>query len=491
MVWLQGLAIVRMLDSFLSNGTFRRGLTEFLQSYRHERIHEDDIWRALEKVENVSGVPMDLSSVMHSWTKQEGYPLVTVKRFYASGTAKLTQSRYYLSEPRVESSNLWHIPITFANGGRFSQFRDHPPVFWLSNAEGTLRDIANNGTWLLLNLRAMGFYRVNYDRKNWMMLIEQLKKGHLEIPHENRAQILNDVYDLARSGVVQMSLALSASRYLTKEREFLPWRAALDSWRSIEKLLAGTNIYSSWKAFVVRLITSVYTALNWEEKPSDDVQKTLLRRDIYALACRYDYAPCVSNAVNYFKALKSAPHHQNKISRNHRGFVYCTAVQRGDYTDWKFVWDRFLEHVREPGFERSELVWALTCSTNQRITRTLLKKTLNEKAFSVDDCVRIFTLVAERSIEARNLALEFIRKNWASMFFMWRARFLEILIRIAENIVNDQELDQVRNLFYNFNGTSAEVTWAFQQVDRSVAARTAWMRSQYRQISKWLTENGY
>ncbi|KAK8789152.1 hypothetical protein V5799_021065 [Amblyomma americanum] len=279
----------------------------------------------LKKVENMSGTPMDLTSVMHSWTRQDGYPLVTVKRFYASGTAKVSQCRYYLNEPRLEN----------------------------------------------------------------------------------------------RSGALQMSLAFSTSRYLTKEREFLPWKAVLNAWKNIENLLLGTNIFPSWKAFVLRLITSAYTALNWEEKPSDDVQKTLLRNEIYSLACRYDYAPCVSAALNYFKAFKSANRHQNKIPRNQRGFVYCTAVQRGDYSDWKFVWDRFLEHAHEPGYERSELVWALTCSSNQRITRTLLRKTLTEKVFNVHDCVRIFSLVAEHSIEGRNLTLDFIRKNWPSMFFMY------------------------------------------------------------------------
>ncbi|XP_075749186.1 uncharacterized protein LOC142814362 [Rhipicephalus microplus] len=119
----------------------------------------------------------------------------------------------------------------------------------------------------------------------------------------------------------------------------------------------------------------------------------------------------------------------------------------------------------------------------------LLRKTLNEKLLNVLDCVRIFTFVAERSVQGRNLTLDFIRKNWPSMFFMWRAKFVEILVRIAARMVNDQELDQVRNLFYNFNGTSAEVTWAFQQLDKNAAANRAWVASQYKQISKFLADD--
>lgn len=49
---------------------------------------------------------------------------------------------------------------------------------WLPFLAGKLTDVPSNTSWLLLNLKAKGFYRVNYDKRNWMMLIEQLKKDH-------------------------------------------------------------------------------------------------------------------------------------------------------------------------------------------------------------------------------------------------------------------------------------------------------------------------
>ena len=37
-------------------------------------------------------------------------------------------------------------------------------------------------------LQETGFYRVNYDRRNWEMIIEQLKRDHTKIHVINRAQ---------------------------------------------------------------------------------------------------------------------------------------------------------------------------------------------------------------------------------------------------------------------------------------------------------------
>ena len=44
-----------------------------------------------------------------------------------------------------------------------------------------------------LSLQETGFYRVNYDRRNWEMIIEQLKRDHTKIHVINRAQGLYSV----------------------------------------------------------------------------------------------------------------------------------------------------------------------------------------------------------------------------------------------------------------------------------------------------------
>ncbi len=44
---------------------------------------------------------------------------------------------------------------------------------------------------------------------------------------ENRAQLINDAFNLARAGEIDQITALNLTAYLDKETDYLPWDAAL------------------------------------------------------------------------------------------------------------------------------------------------------------------------------------------------------------------------------------------------------------------------
>ena len=96
---------------------------------------------------------------------------------------------------------------------------------------------------LVANVQQTGFYRVNYDQKNWQMLAELLLADHARVHRINRAQvrpgfkigqsqsqtpqILSDGFDLARAGLLDYPTALATSQYLSLEQDYIPWEAAL------------------------------------------------------------------------------------------------------------------------------------------------------------------------------------------------------------------------------------------------------------------------
>lgn len=49
-------------------------------------------------------------------------------------------------------------------------------------------------------LVSSGYYRVNYEPANWVALANQLNSSHETIHLLNRAQILDDAFNLARTG---------------------------------------------------------------------------------------------------------------------------------------------------------------------------------------------------------------------------------------------------------------------------------------------------
>ena len=48
---------------------------------------------------------------------------------------------------------------------------------------------------MVLNVQEMGFFKVNYDQKNWDLLIKQLHENRSVIHPINRAQVIGDKID--------------------------------------------------------------------------------------------------------------------------------------------------------------------------------------------------------------------------------------------------------------------------------------------------------
>ena len=69
--------------------------------------------------------------------------------------------------------------------------------------------------------------RVNYDKENWRLIAKTLLNNHTAIHVVNRAQIMDDAFNLAKSGLLDYDTALSMTGYLSKELEYIPWKAAL------------------------------------------------------------------------------------------------------------------------------------------------------------------------------------------------------------------------------------------------------------------------
>lgn len=94
-----------------------------------------------------------------------------------------------------------------------------------------------------------GYYRVNYAPDNWKDIIKFLKSDRFNIIHEiNRAALIDDLLNLGRAGYVDYPTVLSATQYLSKETNYIPWRAFFNGLTYLHKQFEEKEGY---KAFVV------------------------------------------------------------------------------------------------------------------------------------------------------------------------------------------------------------------------------------------------
>ena len=70
----KGGSVLRMLETFLTPDVFQKGLYRYLKSNEYGNARTQDLWSALEEE---SGMPV--TSIMDSWVKQTGYPVLQIE----------------------------------------------------------------------------------------------------------------------------------------------------------------------------------------------------------------------------------------------------------------------------------------------------------------------------------------------------------------------------------------------------------------------------
>ena len=93
--------------------------------------------------------------------------------------------------------------------------------------------------WIIANIKHTGFYRVNYDQENWRLLINQLRENHSLIDPINRAQLLDDSFNLGRAEVIDQVTFLNIISYLQNETNSMVFEAAFNGLDYLEDMLAS------------------------------------------------------------------------------------------------------------------------------------------------------------------------------------------------------------------------------------------------------------
>ena len=117
--YYKGASIIRMLYHYVGPESFREGLRDYLSSYEYRNADTSDLWAVLE---NTSRKPV--REVMSAWTKQKGFPLISVKSSYDAETSTKTldlESRKFWTDAKLNERGLfdhfkWRIPITLCRG---------------------------------------------------------------------------------------------------------------------------------------------------------------------------------------------------------------------------------------------------------------------------------------------------------------------------------------------------------------------------------------
>ena len=304
---------------------------------------------------------------MDTWTLQMGFPVLTVHRNYDDNTATLKQDRFLISKSKDNPDKhdyMWWIPVTFTEAG--GDFDNTKNDIWMSNKEKTksISGLPNADQAVIFNIQETGYYRVNYDQKNWELIIKQLNEDHTKIHVINRAQIIDDAINLARSGMLSYEIALGVTSYLGEELEYIPWAAALSGMSYLSRMLKRSAAYGAYKKYMRNLVDPLYNRVGYRSEEGDQPLDVFLRKLAISWACSLGNMDCIDKTRADFRtwmdSLEPDSIDSNPIEVDLKSTVYCQAVENGDEKEWDFGWERYQKS--NVATEKRDLLGALSCT---------------------------------------------------------------------------------------------------------------------------------
>uniref|UniRef100_A0A671MFP1 Aminopeptidase n=1 Tax=Sinocyclocheilus anshuiensis TaxID=1608454 RepID=A0A671MFP1_9TELE len=383
----------------------------------------------------------DVEGFMSTWIEQVGYPVITI----ITQTGETSQEHFLLKQTQVRR-----------------------PHFQLQDKD----------EWVLANVNCAGFFRVNYDEENWNKLRMQLERNHHVIPIINRGQLIDDAFNIARAHRLNVTIALSLTKYLVNDTEYIPWESALKNLDHLILMFDRSEVYGPITKYLRNLITGLYDhfeeyTINGTvpEKHTDQYNQV----NAISVACSNGLTKCITMARSLFKDYKNGT---NDIHPNLRKAIYCSAIASGDEYDWEFAW---IEYQRATvAAEKDKLRYALSCTKEIWLLNRYLQYTLDPSKIRKMDMFSTINYIA-KNVAGQPLAWDFVREHWSYITQEYGAGVVS-LGSLLDAVTKRFSTDLQREQEEKNQGLAAR---ALEQVIERTEANIKWVKENKQIVKDW------
>ncbi|XP_040842017.1 leucyl-cystinyl aminopeptidase isoform X2 [Ochotona curzoniae] len=401
--YFKGASLLLMLKTYLSEAVFQHVIILYLHNHSYASIQSDDLWSSFNEVTNGT---LDVKKIMKSWTLQKGFPLVTVQRKGKEIFVK--QERFFLNmNPETQPSDtsyLWHIPLTYVTDGR--NCSEYQFVSLLDKASDVF-NLTEEVHWVKVNANMTGYYIVHYADDDWEALIKQLKANPYVLSDKDRANLINNIFELAGLGKVPLQRAFDLIDYLGNESHTAPITEALfqtDLIYNLLEKLGRMDLASRLVNRVFKLLQSQIQQQTWTNEGTPSVRE--LRSVLLEFACAHDLANCSTTAEKLFDSWLASNGTESLPTD-----VMTTVFKVGARTDkgWTFLLSKYVSVGSEA--EKNKILEALASSEDVRKLYWLMKTSLDGDIIRTQKLSFIIRTVG-RHFPGHLLAWDFVKENW-------------------------------------------------------------------------------
>ena len=473
----KGASVIRMLENFLGEESFRKGLNRYLSSHMYDNARTEDLWSALE---TESGRPV--TAIMDSWVKQMGYPVLQVESDRTGGqtTLSVTQERFVYDrflgdgEPDSDSDNeVWRVPVSASQGSEES-------AVTVMDGRQTQIDVPGSGDgWVKLNPLQTGFFRVNYSTEDWQRLVPAIES--LELHATDRLGVQNDAYALSRAGLLPVTQFLSLAQAYKNEGDASVWSDLASNLRDIEQLISDEAIHPAYQGFAREIFGPAARKIGWEPKSGEGHLDALLRSTVLSQAGSYHDPDVTAQASERFQKYLQD---RETLAPNLRGVVFALAAQSGGKDVYDQIWG--LEGETDLAEEKIRLLMSLTRFQRPELLNSTLADSLSAKVRSQDSITLVAGVAANP--KGRDLAWEFVKDNWAEFARRYGGGGFGLmrLVSICSHFNSQEKADEVDSFFAEHPAPAAERT--IRQALERVRLNIKWLEQNRQELTDWFAK---
>ena len=336
LTYQKGGALLRMLEQFLGEERFRRGVSHYLTKHSYGNTETNDLWDAIEEiVTSDGGDNVPVRKLMDSWIWQAGYPLVSAR--LENDTLVVSQRHFtYDNSP---DDTQWIVPIHLRNGDTTMKV--------LLDGSSLRVALPAPQAPVVLNAGGSGFYRVDYSPE----LMSRLTGDALStLDTLERYNLVDDAWNATLAGAMTSTQLLAFLKGFSEERDLAVWQAITIALKGLGRVLERSDM-APFQTYVAELVSSAYAHLGQDPQHDEPDLQAKLRGLLFSTLAVLgnDDTACQRARDILFHATSSDP----ELIASATSIVAST----GNEADYNWFLGRFREPTTPQ--ERIRMLYAL------------------------------------------------------------------------------------------------------------------------------------
>ncbi|XP_074526657.1 endoplasmic reticulum aminopeptidase 1-like [Halichoeres trimaculatus] len=505
----KGACILNMLRDFLTPEAFEIGIIRYLKRYSYQNTINSHLWESLTDICNsddlneggkkhrefcsksnlqsaaskwFSGDELDVRTIMDTWTLQEGFPLVTVE--VRGREVRLSQERYLKTDdPSLTEGFLWQIPLTYMTSASSTVHRH-----LLKTKTGVLY-LPEEVDWVKFNVDMSGYYMVHYAGEGWNSIIKLLQYNHMALSSNDRASLIQNVFQLVSIGKVRLDTALELSLYLSRETENMAVTQGFGELVPLYKLMEKRDmaeLENQMKGYIVDLFRGLIDRQEWTD--SGSVSERVLRSYLLLFASVRNYAPCVTKATQLFKQWKDSDGTMS-LPVDITMAVFMVGARTPD--GWDFLFEKYRTSLQMS--VKSRMKAAMAYSPLKDKLKWMMEQSLHGEVMKTQDLPDVIVSISKNP-HGYKLAWDFMRANWNTLvkkFDLGSSTINYVVTGVTSQYSTREMLEEVKSFFGSLTEETGSEMRCIRQAYETIEDNIRWTDTNIPLLQAWLDKRSH